>query len=222
MKRIAVLARCGWLCALLMAAAACSTVGEKDFACPGRPPGVRCMSATEVYGATHETDQVAATSPRALGDDPMRTRSRGAARQRANDSSSMTGHERHRTPAPSSGPAADAALPPTRTLTPEVDKPIPIRTPAQVMRAWIAPWEDARGALHGGEYAFIEVESRRWTFGETQTMAEPVRFFSIQHTDLEAKESVGKDRSVPAARGGTSERSEKPTSSTLPKSGASK
>lgn len=222
MKGIAALTRGGWLCALLLVAAGCSTIGEKDFACPGRPPGVRCMSATEVYDATHETDQVAATSPRALGDDPKRTPPRGAARERAHGSSSTPTQERHRHPAPTSEPAKGAALPPTRTLTPEVDKPIPIRTPAQVMRAWIAPWEDARGALHGGEYAFIEVESRRWTFGETQTTAEPVRFFSIQHTDLEAKESVGKDRSAPAARGGTSERSEKPTSSTLPKSGASK
>ena len=90
------------------------------------------------------------------------------------------------------------------------------------MRAWIAPWEDARGILHAGGYAFIEVESRRWTFGETQTTAEPVRFFSIQHSAMEAKETVGKDRSVPAAHAGTSERSQRPNSSTLPKTGVSK
>jgi conjugal transfer pilus assembly protein TraV len=209
-----------WVCALLVAATACSTVGEKDFACPGRPLGVRCMSATEVYGATHDSDEVAATSPKALGSDPPKAPARAKGRRRLQDSEPK--HQTHKSAPPSSEPPAETGLLRTQTLSPMVDKPIPIRTPAQVMRAWIAPWEDARGVLHAGGYAFIEVESRRWTFGETQTTAEPVRFFSIQRSAVEAKETVGKDRSVPAARAGTSERSERPNSSSLPKTGASK
>ena len=49
---------------------ACATVGENDFACPGRPSGVRCASALEVYRATEGTDVIAATAGEALGDDP--------------------------------------------------------------------------------------------------------------------------------------------------------
>ena len=41
---------------------ACATVGENDFACPGRPSGVRCASALEVYRATEGTDVIAATA----------------------------------------------------------------------------------------------------------------------------------------------------------------
>jgi conjugal transfer pilus assembly protein TraV len=210
--------RIGMVSVLLLGVAACSTVGEKDFACPGRPPGVRCMSATEVYGATHDTDQVAPTSDQALGDDPKRSPPRNEKSRPA------PGHKQRTNQAapPAIEQPSDPSLLRAQALAPLVDKPIPIRTPAQVMRAWIAPWEDARGVLHAGGYAFIEVESRRWTFGETLTTAEPVRFFSIQHSTTEAKETVGKDRSVPAARAGTSERSERPNSSTLPKTGVSK
>lgn len=216
------LLRIGLLFTLLLGVASCSTVGEKDFACPGRPPGVRCMSATEVYGATHDTDQVAPTSDKALGGDATRSPSRDEKQRPAKGRAPAQKQRTQQGDPPAIEQPSDPLLLRTQALAPLVDKPIPIRTPAQVMRAWIAPWEDARGVLHAGGYAFIEVESRRWTFGETQTTAEPVRFFSIQHSATEAKETVGKDRGVPAARAGTSERSERPNSSTLPKTGASK
>ena len=215
-------ARIGVLVAMMIGATACSTVGEKDFACPGRPPGVRCMTATEVYDATHNTDFVAPTASKAIGGDPTRAPRRAEGQRAAVDNGAASKRESHHSAAPLNEKPSAPGLLRTEALAPAIDKPIPIRTPAQVMRAWIAPWEDARGVLHAGGYAFIEVESRRWTFGETQTTAEPVRFFSIQHSAVEAKETVGKDRSAPAARTGTSERSERSNSSTLPKTGASK
>jgi conjugal transfer pilus assembly protein TraV len=210
--------RTGLLAIVAVAAAACSTIGEKGFACPGRPPGVRCMSATEVYGATHNTDYVEPTSDKALGDDPQSTKQRRASVKAHDRPSPMRTNE---TLPPTVEPPAGVDLLRTQAIALAIDRPIPIRTPAQVMRAWIAPWEDARGVLHAGGYAFIEIESRRWTFGETAT-AEPVRFFSLQNIAADAKETVGKDRSVPGARAGTSERSQRPNSSTLPNTGASK
>ena len=53
--------------AALIALLGCATVGENDFACPGRPSGVRCASALEVYRATEGTDVIAATAGEALG-----------------------------------------------------------------------------------------------------------------------------------------------------------
>ena len=38
----------------------------------------------------------------------------------------------------------------------------PSRTPAQVLRIWIAPWEDSAGNLHGASHVFTEVVPRRW------------------------------------------------------------
>jgi len=40
--------------------------------------------------------------------------------------------------------------------------PLPAREPAQIMRLWIAPWEDAAGNLHGASHVFLEINPRRW------------------------------------------------------------
>jgi conjugal transfer pilus assembly protein TraV len=40
--------------------------------------------------------------------------------------------------------------------------PLPSREPAQIMRLWIAPWEDAAGNLHGASHVFLEITPRRW------------------------------------------------------------
>jgi len=40
--------------------------------------------------------------------------------------------------------------------------PEPTRTPASVLRLWVAPWEDADGNLHGAGHVYTEVLPRRW------------------------------------------------------------
>lgn len=172
----------------------CATVGSGDFACPGRPAGVRCASAVEVYALTENTDQIAATADEALGDDP-----RKAAQQRDAQAERVAQAEtevnegaqpvdlRQRTPTTPvpemPRDTYDGQLLQASTgrapIVPLVHKPIPVRTPAQVMRVWIAPWEDAKGVLHVGGYHFVEIEARRWTYGG-QGAVQPVRMFSIQ------------------------------------------
>jgi conjugal transfer pilus assembly protein TraV len=168
---------------------ACGSIGEKEFACPGRPAGVRCMSASKVYERTHHSDVVEPTSMRAKGDEPQRavsdeaphvTRAAGEAR-----GARVTAREQAEQP---------TARPPVLG----VDRPLPIRTPAQVMRVWIAPWEDVRGVLHGGEHAFIEIVERRWSIGERET-TEPTRFFSLQSPAEPAPESAKVRKSAKAA-----------------------
>ena len=39
---------------------------------------------------------------------------------------------------------------------------LPAREPAQILRIWIAPWEDAAGNLHGASDLFTEITPRRW------------------------------------------------------------
>lgn len=203
----------GLLASALMGSA-CSTVGEKEFSCPGRPPGVHCMSATEVYEATQSTDTVAPTASKPMGDAPKST-GRRARSTREGQGATTSKHRKGESPAQQPQPHSELDTLRTSLMVPATDKPIPIRTPAQIMRVWIAPWEDSRGVLHAGGYAFVEVESRRWSFGEAQTTTEPVRFFSIQHNAVDTKESVGKDHSASNERGGTSERVKR--TSTLPK-----
>ena len=174
--------------ASILGASACATVGEKEFSCPGRPKGVSCLSATDVYKATDNSEAVKSTT------------------KEQEEATAKTPNFIR-----------------TSTVLPAVDKPIPIRTPAQVMRVWMAPWEDTRGILHAGGYSFIEIESRRWSFGETPLQTEPVRLFSIQKATPETKkEPVGKSPTARATQASISERSNKPSSITSSYSGASK
>lgn len=202
----------------LLLVSACSTVGEKDFACPGRPAGVRCMSATEVYNATHTAGRVEATSAVALGDDPAKAEKSRAKTAKADDKHAGHSHPQVPAAAPPApavpAPAQQPNLLVSNTLIPAAQKPIPIRTPAQVMRVWIAPWENSGGVLKGGGYGFIEVESRRWIVGESDPSVQPVRYFSIQNAKVDSKEPVGKGQSEQkAASAGSSERAKRPNSS---------
>ncbi|WP_226916829.1 MULTISPECIES: TraV family lipoprotein [Halomonas] len=46
------------------------------------------------------------------------------------------------------------------------NRPVPVRTPAEVMRIWVAPWESDRGDLMTNGYVYTEIEPRRWTLGD--------------------------------------------------------
>lgn len=48
---------------------------------------------------------------------------------------------------------------------PPLDQSLPLRTPARVLRIWIAPWEDDQGDLNHPGYRFTEIEPRRWSVG---------------------------------------------------------
>lgn len=41
----------------------------------------------------------------------------------------------------------------------------PVRSPAQIMRIWIAPWIDQADDLHFPSYVYTEIQPRRWNFG---------------------------------------------------------
>ena len=56
---------------------------------------------------------------------------------------------------------------------PKIDDPTPIRTPSQVMRIWIAPWEDAEGDLMVSNYVYTELEPRRWMIGKSAPSLSP-------------------------------------------------
>ncbi len=59
-----------------------------------------------------------------------------------------------------------AIVPPLQQPVPKIEDPTPIRTPSQVMRIWIAPWEDADGDLMVSNYVYTELEPRRWMIGK--------------------------------------------------------
>lgn len=173
----------------------CASVGSGRFSCAGRPQGVRCAGVRDVYDLTQNTDRVSATAARPLGDNPERTeRARREQEQRDQEAGVASAPTTPTTPA---GPAAgggagagDGSVQASAAGRPQVDRPTPVRTPAQVMRVWIAPWEDNRGVLHVGGYHFMEVIARRWTLaGPVST--EPARVFSINEPIAESPEDAG-------------------------------
>jgi conjugal transfer pilus assembly protein TraV len=211
-------------CLLSVCCGACS-IGEKQYSCPGRPEGVHCMTTTEVYTATENTDSVAPTALHALGDNPQNLQATSKHRGRGGDPGDDPSSADARAPSvspmrPGSGGApVESGLTPTVSIRGGSPELTPIRTPAKVMRAWIAPWQDVHGILHGDSDHFIEIEARRWSLGEPDSSSEPVRFFAVQKVD--PTETVGKGPPASTARVGMSERSKQATSSTLPTSGAS-
>ena len=66
----------------------------------------------------------------------------------------------------SESPAKPTLPPPLQQPMPKIDDPTPIRTPSQVMRIWITPWEDADGDLMVSNYVYTELEPRRWMIGK--------------------------------------------------------
>jgi len=113
------------------------------YGCKGMPDDPVCMSAVEAYKTT---DRVLLK--------PKGTES-GAA------------------PAQATPPVSAKGTPSESVPTPKMDDPTPIRTPSQVMRIWIAPWEDDDGDLNVSGYVYTELEPRRWMIGKPATPRNP-------------------------------------------------
>lgn len=65
-------------------------------------------------------------------------------------------------------------------VLPRPEGPVPIRLPAQVLRVWIAPWEDGHGDLHAPGYVYTEVVPRRWSLGEPAASIATQRITPLQ------------------------------------------
>lgn len=128
--------------ALLSGCASLFSVGDSEYGCSGLPEGVRCMSARDVYAATEYADQIGPTDAIAIA---------------VNSDPKLS--PRH------SAVVNSGSQPSNRVPVMETERELPIRTPARVMRVWIAPWEDSSGILHASEYLFKEIEGRRWSIG---------------------------------------------------------
>lgn len=133
---------------------ACSmlNIGKDSYSCAGIPEGVRCMSARQVYEQTHNGQR-----PQPIGERPSHSIPvKGAASPKAATASID----------PLPHPVSASVLTPLRSL--------PLRTPSQVMRIWIAPWIDDRGDLMVPSYVYTEIEPRRWTIGLPEAGTQPV------------------------------------------------
>lgn len=121
---------------MLFALSGCSLSGNR-YSCP-LEKGVRCLSTSEAYSQSHN-GQV----PKAVD-----------GKQAAN--TVKTNHDTAKRNSSENEPYHVVKV---------RDFAKPLRTPSQVMRIWIAPWQDKQDDLSISGYLYTEIESRKWIYG---------------------------------------------------------
>ena len=161
------LALAGVVCAALSGCSMLNT-GNEEFSCSGMPGSIYCHSARDVYAATND-----GTVPTPVGkNDAYNPDCKDCVRAESvnpdlNDegvrNNSVTDNTvtAERTERKTLAVTNDELI--NNYVTPALpDRPVPIRTPSQVMRIWIAPYVDTRGDLQSPGFIYTEIEPRRW------------------------------------------------------------
>lgn len=140
---------------------------KSNYGCRGYPDHTSCVSMETIYDETHERDALWTAD---MGHSETIHTDEGKAKNRNGAApKSYTGRRAEQVPGdqPYHQPDVsyqDYPAAPDPTITP--DYTLPIRTPATVMRVWIAPWIDANDTLMMSGYVYTEIEKRRWMIGE--------------------------------------------------------
>lgn len=165
-------------------------VGEEEFACNGMPGSVYCHSARDVYEKTNDgvvptpvgkkegsynedcddciraedvnpdlTVEEDDQSQYAITRDGRRLKVVDGRVSRTSDGQMVATHDDGRTVVLTGDEVIDNYVTPALP-----DSPVPIRTPAQVMRIWVAPYVDTSGDLIAPGFVYTEVEPRRWIY----------------------------------------------------------
>ncbi len=149
-------------------------VGEEEFSCSGMPGSIYCHSSREVYEATNDGTVPSPMRPGAAYneecEDCVKSELDGGPAQ-GDDSGGLRLGE------------SDAGAKPVQTAQTEDDvirnyvtpalpeRPVPIRTPSQVMRIWVAPFVDEAGDFHAPGFVYTEIEPRRWVLAKEHETA---------------------------------------------------
>ena len=131
-------------------------VGENDYSCPGMPGDALCKSSRDIYSATDD------------GNVPLPMDPSGEGREGKHEGHAESREQKL------SGRSENPQDVVSTFVSPRLpDQPVPVRTPAQVMRVWLAPWEDDTGDLVVSGYIYTEIQPRRWVIGEEAPTAAP-------------------------------------------------
>ena len=130
----------------------CVAGASSRYSC-AEPGGVRCMSPVDVYEATHSASSLEGDAGKPA------VASRSSDPTRTNTTTGIV--------------TTSVGLMLDDGPDVQMDSIEPYRTPAQVLRIWIAAWEDEGGALHMPGFVYHEIESRRWSVGERSPDVSP-------------------------------------------------
>ena len=169
------------VCAAALSGCSALNTGEEAFSCSGMPGSIYCASARDVYEATNNS---VVPTPMKKGDAYNEDCEDCVKAEDVNPELASSGEDA----AAKDGEAEDADRAAARAksaerrtlavtddelvnnyVTPALpDKPVPIRTPSQVMRIWVAPYVDTNGDLQAPGFVYTEIEPRRWVM-KTET-----------------------------------------------------
>lgn len=160
---------CSWL-----------TIGEEHFACSGMPGDPKCMSASAIYDYTinHPSGTSGAVTASLTGEYVFQDAENASYKAETNGKgytvidnrgtmrklsviNNKTG-EKEVLEVEGKVLLGDDEIT-QNFVTPRLPyAPVPVRTPAMVMRIWVAPYEDLNGDLNAPGYVYTEIEPCRW------------------------------------------------------------
>ncbi len=164
------------------------SIGEETFSCSGMPDDPKCMNTEDMYyyslsheSGTNRYNGAAASYPIDYANTRLQA---GKDRPKADEGSDITvldatGKKRK---AKVYGSGKEQVIEVEGKIlvgddeivqnfvTPRLPySPVPVRSPAMVMRIWVAPYEDRNGDLNAPGYVYTEVEARRWITPSSNT-----------------------------------------------------
>ena len=142
----------GLLTGLGVALSGCSTPGYK---CPLNDTGDDCASMSSAYSAALQAERGGGFATGSFGKEPVSVFKRFGAKP-ASQPVQQQGFTGYPADAPHGGPVYEQA---------------------QVHRVWSAPWTDASGVLHGGEYMYFTTPGH-WRYGETMAAGKASGIFT--------------------------------------------
>ncbi len=167
-------------------------VGEEEFSCSGMPGSVYCHSTRDVYESTNDG---AVPSPMDK-DGAYNEECEDCVKSPMDGGPAVTTVEDARGGGAAAGTSGEGA---TRLaasdevidnyVTPALpERPVPIRTPSQVMRIWVAPYIDSNGDYNAPGYVYTEIEPRRWVLAKEYEEASRV-FQPLEKKDMKTESS---------------------------------
>lgn len=206
-KRLVVAALMAAFGATTLSGCSALAVGEEEFACTGMPGSVYCHSARDVYEKTNDgvvpspvgkaegsyneecEDCVRAEdiNPELKVEEDENSRYAVQGSNRESDTETVevidlkTGE--HKTVLRKSLEVNDDEIINNYVAPRLPSEPVPVRTPAQIMRIWVAPYVDTNGDLVAPGFVYTEIEPRRWIYPGDETWGNHRMFAPLQASD---------------------------------------
>jgi conjugal transfer pilus assembly protein TraV len=142
---------------LTSAIALSGCAGRPKYQCPFTG-GVKCLGAIDVYRASEEGTL----------NDPVEADQGNASARPITGSDEWAGET-------VVGDDGSLVIADSLSVAPAVveTNEDPLLSPARVLRVWVAPWEDASGALHLAGYVYSEISKRKWRVGNVAAPSRP-------------------------------------------------